>query len=843
MVLSHSNVRKGSRTLIVFIMLALLLLGIAPPARPAGLARGGPQALPAPCEQVSAALASECAALVDLYNTAGGAGWVNSTGWLTILSPDSPCDWYGVACADGHVVELSLSANRLTGTLPNALGNLPYLQRLFLAANQLQGAVPPTICALVDTVTAADVSYNALFTRHANTRLCLERLDSGWTATQTIAPRDLRPAAIETGAVQLAWAPIAYTADGGFYEVSYATTVDGPYTVHGRTADKSASSYRLDGLTPGSSYFVRVQTVTPPHANHADEVHSDYTLMPFVSLTAETFLLLVYFPADNDLAPYVRLVRERLRLGSQFNPNVRVVMLSDSAGAGDTELVTIAGGSVQTTDAVFAQWGTRELNTADPQVLAWFLRYGRGLYPSNREMVSIMGHGIALAPEVTWPTTAAAVEVAAAPNGPIPALPKGIDATPGDVTDRGYMSTVGIGQALATATDNGATPFDVVFFDQCFQGNLDTLYEVRGAADVFIASPNYAWLVAPYSQYIALLAPAATTEQIAEGIITRYERNLDETHPNVIFSIRRADIEAIAVAVSALGEALQRAVRAGEISPIARAVYSSRYVDTTQCGRQNLTLGPPDELIGAGTFALNLKREFAAAEPYGVQAAADQVVTSIANIRKLVRVGIPYIAPDEFWDYDNTVTILAPLPPNSPSRIVWRSSIYTETMPLQAIWTPAPTMTVTVSASFAYVRDGSWDEFLAEWYAAPLTPTVGEWCNYIPPVVIADSSAEDLTLTTAIVDVPTIRLAWSPTAHEDVAGYWLYTRSAYDIGWVAYAFLPANQTAIELDNLLPGVAYSFQIVAQDAAGVALAQSNEGALTVPTGRVYLPIVHR
>ena len=68
---------------------------------------------------------------------------------------------------------------------------------------------------------------------------------------------------------------------------------------------------------------------------------------------------------------------------------------------------------------------------------------------------------------------------------------RGIEATPGDVADSGgYLSTIDFGKALAAATNNGADPFDVVFFDQCFQGNLDVLYEVRNYAKVLIASPN-----------------------------------------------------------------------------------------------------------------------------------------------------------------------------------------------------------------------------------------------------------------------------------------------------------------------------------------------------------------
>jgi hypothetical protein len=643
--------------------------------------------------------------------------------------------------------------------------------------------------------------------------------------------------------VQINWVSISYTADGGFYEVSYATAADGPYITHGQTAGKLASGYLLDNLLPGTTYFVRVQTVTPAHANNPTELRSGYAQTIVVTRAAEMMLLMVYFPADNDLTTYVPTIIERLRLGSRLNPNVQVVMLADQSGAGDTRVVTIAGGQVLPTDAVFAQWGKRELNTADPAVLAWFLRYARERYPTAREIVSLMGHGLALAPEVIWPETAAlaapTVGAESATPAQIPALPKGIDATPGDITDRGYFSTIDLGQALAAATDGGAKPFDLIFFDQCFQANLDTLYEVRAAADHFVASPNYAWLVAPYDQYLALLAPAATTTQIGGAIIARYQRNLTDRHPNAIVSLRRVDIETIAGAVSDLGAALQRALRGGARGAIGSATFGSKYVDTTQCGRQNLTLGPPDELIGAGVFATNLQRFFPVGDGAGVHAAAGDLLAALAAVQQTARVGVPYIAPDEFWDYDDTITILAPLPPNSPAPIVWRSSIYTETTPLVATWTPMPTMTVQITTSFAYVRDGLWDEFLAEWYSAPLPPTVGEWCHYIPPTLVEDQEAQTLSLAAVGMGTSAVRLTWSQTVEEQATGYWIYIKSAYDIGWMVREVVPPNKLTTDLHGLLPNTDYQFLVVAQDAAGVALAQSNEAAWE----HIRLPLVRR
>ncbi len=82
---------------------------------------------------------AEREALVAFYEETGGANWGNNDNWLT----DAPLsDWYGVATdRSGFVVELRLSGNELSGSIPDlsALTNLTWLD---LNNNQLSGSVP-----------------------------------------------------------------------------------------------------------------------------------------------------------------------------------------------------------------------------------------------------------------------------------------------------------------------------------------------------------------------------------------------------------------------------------------------------------------------------------------------------------------------------------------------------------------------------------------------------------------------------------------------------------------------------------------------------------------------------
>lgn len=85
--------------------------------------------------------AGERAALVDLYRATDGPGWTDHTGWD---ETDDFCTWYGVTCEDGHVTELDLHSNELSGSVPDSIGDLTGLTYLGLFDNQLD-AVPQTI--------------------------------------------------------------------------------------------------------------------------------------------------------------------------------------------------------------------------------------------------------------------------------------------------------------------------------------------------------------------------------------------------------------------------------------------------------------------------------------------------------------------------------------------------------------------------------------------------------------------------------------------------------------------------------------------------------------------------
>ena len=79
---------------------------------------------------------------------------------VRLADPD-PCTWRGVTCTTGTVTELSLTDNRLSGTIASELGNLTNLTRLDLGNNQLTGTIPSELGNLTN-LTWLSLSDNQL---------------------------------------------------------------------------------------------------------------------------------------------------------------------------------------------------------------------------------------------------------------------------------------------------------------------------------------------------------------------------------------------------------------------------------------------------------------------------------------------------------------------------------------------------------------------------------------------------------------------------------------------------------------------------------------------------------
>jgi ELWxxDGT repeat protein len=254
------------------------------------------------CGAVGEIPLAECKALKALYIGTDGPNWTDNSGWLNTTTP---CTWYGVTCSAGHVSELKLQNNQLSGGIPPALGDLAGLRGLLLSGNQLSGPIPATLGDLLGlrtlklhsnalggevpstitnliNLTEADLGYNMLTATDPVVVAFLDGVDPDWADTQTVPPGDAHIAGVSVSQgierIELAWTPIPYTADGGYYEIGYATNPGGLFTVHGATNSKNASSYTVDDLPADPpAYFLVVRSYTPAHEAQQNGLWSDYS--------------------------------------------------------------------------------------------------------------------------------------------------------------------------------------------------------------------------------------------------------------------------------------------------------------------------------------------------------------------------------------------------------------------------------------------------------------------------------------------------------------------------------------------------------------------------------------
>lgn len=96
---------------------------------------------------------AEYNALMDFYQATDGANWVQNSGWST-ANPNVVQDvsgFFGVTTnANGNVVGIFLPQNEVTGEIPESIGDLVYLEQLYLFSNNLYRYIPQSIGNLIN---------------------------------------------------------------------------------------------------------------------------------------------------------------------------------------------------------------------------------------------------------------------------------------------------------------------------------------------------------------------------------------------------------------------------------------------------------------------------------------------------------------------------------------------------------------------------------------------------------------------------------------------------------------------------------------------------------------------
>ncbi|MBX0327346.1 fibronectin type III domain-containing protein [Oscillochloris sp. ZM17-4] len=358
------------------------------------------------CDGVSEIPGAECNALLDFFLQAAGPHWSNTTGWL---QSNTPCSWHGVLCANGHVfglylggnglsgtispalgslpqlAVLDLSANKITGPIPFELGGLASLQTLDLHANQLdqtipvtlgglaklqtlrlqnnrlRGAIPPQLAGLSQHLTTLDLSHNMLTASDPALLSFLSALQPAWAGTQTVPPTGLQARALSATSVALSWQPITYSGDGGYYDVLAMPTSGGAFSSAGHTADKSATSFTVTGLTLGQSYTFTLRSFTPKHGEQQSDLLSDASDLVSATPSDAPATITIVLDTQPDS-------RTNFRFGGSLGSfKLDDITPQDSDPFSSSKSFSVPGGTYTVTEQLSAAWSNANIFCSPPQ--------------------------------------------------------------------------------------------------------------------------------------------------------------------------------------------------------------------------------------------------------------------------------------------------------------------------------------------------------------------------------------------------------------------------------------------------------------------------------------------
>jgi Bacterial Ig domain/Concanavalin A-like lectin/glucanases superfamily/Leucine rich repeat/Fibronectin type III domain len=206
----------------------------------------------------------------------------------------------------GNLVTLDLSNNKLGGTVPNSLGQLGKLETLDLSGNQLSEGIPYGIASLPKLKTlnlqnnqlrgpiptqlgnssaTMNLGYNMLSSTDTNLLALLKTRAPGWEATQTVPVSNVQARVLSDTSAMLTWKPVAYSADGGYYDILSMPAGGNLFKSVGHTTNKTSSSFTVTGLTAAKSYSFVIRTFTPKHTDQQNDLSSDSTNPVTVTMT------------------------------------------------------------------------------------------------------------------------------------------------------------------------------------------------------------------------------------------------------------------------------------------------------------------------------------------------------------------------------------------------------------------------------------------------------------------------------------------------------------------------------------------------------------------------------
>lgn len=191
-----------------------------------------------------------------------------------------------------------------------------------------------------------------------------------------------------------------------------------------------------------------------------------------------SYTVLIYMAADNSMDQDVAYSISKIKEGAKKSKGTTVIYL-DGIGNNNTRLFKIDNLGVETTLKEYP-----EENSASVATLSRVINETKQLVPSEKFGFVFWSHSMGWYP---------GLNIVASQRTPNTYPYIGIDVTPNDgVKTITFMEI----DEIADAMPNNFA--DYIWFDVCFMGSVDALYEFRNKADYLIASPTEVLLAAEY---------------------------------------------------------------------------------------------------------------------------------------------------------------------------------------------------------------------------------------------------------------------------------------------------------------------------------------------------------
>jgi hypothetical protein len=354
------------------------------------------------------------------------------------------------------------------------------------------------------------------------------------------------------------------------------------------------------------------------------------------------WLVLLYLAGDDvapnttnraSLTPYIQRLRSGLR-SLDSTPEMSLAVLYDGNVNGDSRVDVrgVDGTWTNVTADAAASWGlgasptgSYEFDTGNDTTVRDFITFARGwaktpdgAYPDHI-FLAIVDHGGGWAPDtgsIPQPGSSGTVQA-----GGWRGMSLDLGKNDGTVSS---LSTRETGLVLKDQ------PVDVLFFDACLMGMVESAYEIAPYASYFVAGQNFTWSQLPYRTYFdpAVLTAKTSPRELAVRLVQHYNQPAPPSEPFTIAAIDTSKLENVVTTTNVLADRLLSALA---VDSTLEGKIRAAYGEAQKFDYDNsYAIDPTDGYVDLADFAIQLLRLENDISPE-VDAAAQAVVDAIGG--------------------------------------------------------------------------------------------------------------------------------------------------------------------------------------------------------------------